>query len=67
MKYLYAFIGGAIVGAAGAVLLAPEKGVETRARIKLLLKKYGVIAADDELEEIADEINAEIAAAKKKK
>ena len=67
MKYLYAFIGGAIVGAAGAVLLAPEMGVETRARIKLLLKKYGVIAADDELEEIADEINAEIAAAKKKK
>lgn len=66
MKYLYAFIGGAIIGVAGAVLLAPEKGVETRARIKLLLKKYGVIAPDDELEEIADEINAEIAGAKKK-
>lgn len=66
MKYLYAFIGGAIIGMAGAVLLAPEKGVETRARIKLLLKKYGVIAPDDELEEIADEINAEIAGAKKK-
>lgn len=61
MKYLLAFLGGAAVGAAAAILTAPEKGVETRARIKILLKKYGIIAPDDELEEMVDEIRAEIA------
>lgn len=61
MKYLLAFLGGAAVGAVAALLTAPEKGVESRARIKLLLKKYGVIAPDDELEEMVDEIRAQIA------
>ncbi len=61
MKYLLAFLGGAAVGAAAAILTAPEKGVETRARIKILLKKYGIVAPDDELEEMVDEIRAEIA------
>jgi len=31
---LFAFIGGAIVGAAAALLLAPESGEETRKKIK---------------------------------
>ncbi|MDE5572278.1 MAG: YtxH domain-containing protein [Muribaculaceae bacterium] len=61
MKYILAFLGGAAVGAAAAILTAPEKGVETRARIKILLKKYGIVAPDDELEEMVDEIRAEIA------
>ena len=61
MKYLLAFLGGAAVGAAAAILTAPEKGVETRARIKIFLKKYGIVAPDDELEEMVDEIRAEIA------
>ena len=30
LSVLYAFIGGAIVGAGAAVLLAPEKGETTR-------------------------------------
>ncbi len=62
MKYLLAFAGGALIGAATALLMAPEKGVDTRARIKLMLKKHGLIAQDDELEEIVDEINAELKA-----
>ena len=61
MKYLLAFLGGAADGAAAAILTAPEKGVETRARIKILLKKYGIVASDDELEEMIDEIRTEIA------
>jgi len=31
---LFAFIGGAIVGAAAALLLAPESGEETRKKIR---------------------------------
>lgn len=34
MKELLAFLGGAAVGAAVAILLAPEKGSVTRERIK---------------------------------
>lgn len=60
MKHIFAFLGGAVVGATAAILFAPEKGVETRARIKLMLKKHGVIANDDELEELVDEINDEL-------
>ncbi|MBQ9355707.1 MAG: YtxH domain-containing protein [Prevotella sp.] len=33
LNYLGAFIGGAIVGAAAGILLAPEKGKDTRAKI----------------------------------
>ena len=33
LTILYAFLGGAIVGAAGALLLAPEKGEELRTQI----------------------------------
>ena len=36
---LYSFIGGAIVGAAVALLLAPEKGENTRRRIKEILQQ----------------------------
>lgn len=33
LNYLGAFIGGAIIGAAAGILLAPEKGKDTRAKI----------------------------------
>lgn len=36
---LYAFLGGAIVGAIAAVLFAPEKGEDLRRRIKDVLRK----------------------------
>lgn len=67
MKTICAFLGGALVGAAAAILFAPEKGVETRARLKLMLKKRGIIADDDELEEIIDEIREEVAETKSAK
>lgn len=62
LSLLSAFIGGAIVGAGAALLLAPEKGEDLREEIKSLLKKYGLCksAQEEELEEIVDEIAAEI-------
>ncbi len=36
---LLAFIGGAIVGAAAAILFAPDNGTETRKKIKEALDK----------------------------
>lgn len=62
LNLLYAFLGGAIVGAGAALLFAPEKGEELRNEIKSLLRKYGVCncTKDEELEEIVDQIAAEI-------
>ena len=36
---LYAFIGGAIVGAGASLLFAPEKGEDLRARVAAMLRK----------------------------
>ena len=50
LSLLYAFIGGAIVGAGAAVLFAPEKGEDIRARIADLLRKKGIICSDNEID-----------------
>lgn len=62
LNLLYAFLGGAIVGAGAALLFAPEKGDELRGEIKALLKKYGICKCtkQEEIEELVDEIAAEI-------
>ena len=69
MKALHAFIGGAAAGALIALLLAPESGDETRARIKAFLKSKGLWpdalanAADDaghDLDRRMEQIPAEI-------
>lgn len=57
---LYAFIGGAVVGCAAAMLFAPEKGDDLRARIKNLLKKKGLNFSDDDIDELVEQISAEI-------
>ena len=62
LNLLYAFLGGAIVGAGAALLFAPEKGEDLRDQIKTLLRKYGVCKCTrkEEIEEIVDQIAAEI-------
>ena len=60
LNSLYAFLGGAIVGCSIALLFAPEKGSDLRSRIKELLKKKGIDFTDDEVEQLVDQISAQI-------
>jgi len=45
----FTFFAGAAVGAAVALLFAPEKGVNTRKEIRRQLKKRGIQLRNDEL------------------
>jgi len=60
LSILYAFLGGALVGASAAILFAPEKGSDLRARIKEMLKKNGIDFSDDEVEQLVKQISAQI-------
>ncbi|MBP5498198.1 MAG: YtxH domain-containing protein [Muribaculaceae bacterium] len=60
LSVLYAFLGGAIVGCVAALLFAPEKGSDLRARIKEILKKKGIDFTDDEVEQLVEQISAQI-------
>lgn len=55
-----AVLGGAAVGAAAALLFAPEKGEKTRKQIKEYLREKGLIKDDNKLDELVDEIAAEL-------
>lgn len=60
LSLLYAFIGGAIVGAGSALLFAPEKGADVRARIAELLRKKGIICSDNEIDALVEQLTTEI-------
>ena len=48
-KILAAFAGGALVGAAVALLTAPKSGAETRAQIIALAKEKSIVEANKEI------------------
>lgn len=54
-----AFLGGAIVGCGAALLFAPEKGEDVRARICKLLKRKGIKISDSEVDALVAELAGE--------
>ncbi|MDE7027581.1 YtxH domain-containing protein [Duncaniella freteri] len=60
LSMLYAFIGGAIVGAGAAILFAPEKGEDIRARIADLLRKKGILCSDNEIDALVEQLTTQI-------
>ena len=59
LSILAAFLGGAVVGAAAGVLFAPE-GEDTRNKIVDALRKRGIKLSRTEMEDLVDEIAAEV-------
>ena len=60
LHVVLAVLGGAIAGAAVGLLVAPNKGSETRKKIVKCLREKGICLKKNKLEELAEEIEEEL-------
>ncbi|MGL5273242.1 MAG: YtxH domain-containing protein [Phocaeicola sp.] len=60
LNLLAAFIGGAAVGAAVGLLLAPDKGEETRRKIAETLREKGIDLNPSQMSDLVDKITSKI-------
>jgi len=55
-SHLFAFLGGAAIGAVIALLLAPDSGKATRAKIDAKLKEKGIHLSSEKLDQFINEL-----------
>ena len=60
LALISAFIGGALVGGAVALLTAPEKGEVTRSKIADSLRRRGILSEDIDVEALVAKLAEEL-------
>ena len=60
VNYLLAFFSGVAIGTCAGILLAPEKGSDTRERIAEALRKRGIRLNRKEMDALVSDISEEL-------